>query len=206
MFADLQRLPVARVLRRMLVPLLLCGAPVLSHAAPATFFVPYDGSGNVSVFDASAGTGGWVGSLLQSPDPTVPQPLSLVSFVLFALNQSAQTLAGSFEFTTTDLASSLFGQVSGSYLNADILTQGGQFSLDYSIAGGSGAFADATGFGLAFVDFDPLGGFDNYTESGLLVFNVPEVMGVPEPGTLSLLAVSLLGLVVVRRTLNKGAR
>jgi len=196
--------------RSLFAPLACClsmlAAPLWAHAAPVSTFVPYEGSGNISVFDATAGTGGWVGSLLQSPDPAVPGPLSLVSFVLFTLNKSAQTLAGNFEFTTTDLASSLFGQVTGSYLEADILTLGGQFSLDYSIAGGSGAFTGATGFGLAFVNFDPLGVFDNYTESGLLVFDVPAVMGVPEPGTLSLLAAALLGLVAVRRTGNKAAR
>lgn len=165
--------------------------PLAAHADPVSLFVPVEGTGNVSVFDPVAGTGGWTGSLTQSPFPAVPQPLALVSLVLFQLDAVTQTLSGTFEFTTTDLASTLFGQVSGSYVEPDILLAGGQFSVDYSIAGGSGMFVGASGYGLSLVDFAPLAGaFDNYAEAGLLVLNVAE------PGTLVLAGFALLALCV----------
>jgi hypothetical protein len=184
--------PYAAVARRLLAALAIA-LPLAAAAEPTTYFVPYNGAGNLSVFDASAGTGGWVGQIDQTPPPDVPEPLSLVSFVLFQLDYATQTLTGSFEFTTTDLASTLFGSLTGSFFDDDILTTGGQFSIDYSIGGGSGAFAGASGFGLAFVDFDPAGSFNNYTESGLLNFTVPE------PATLPLVAACLLGFAISRK-------
>jgi hypothetical protein len=167
--------------------------PAAVQAAPEPFFVPYEGAGNVSVFDANAGTGGWVGSIDQVAPPVVPMPLSLVSVVLFNYDAMTQLLSGSFEFSTLDLASTLFGTLSGSGSSADILTAGGQFSIDYTISGGTGAFADANGFGLAFLNYDPAGTFNNYTESGVLVFTVPE------PATYALVALLLLTMGAVRR-------
>lgn len=185
--------------RRLLATLALA-LPLAALADPVSVFVPFNGQGNVSVFDAAAGSGGWVGSIHQTPPPDVPSPLSLVSVVLFQLDAATQTLTGSFEFATTDLASTLYGTLSGSFFDTDILTNGGQFSIDYSILGGSGAFGGASGFGLSFLDFDPFGtnsSFDNYAESGLLNFSVPAV--VPTPGSLALVAAGLLGLAVSRR-------
>lgn len=172
--------------------------PFAAAADPVSFFVPFNGSGNVSVFDATAGSGGWVGSLQQTPPPDVSAPLSLVSVVLFQLDAATQTLSGTFEFTSaTDLASTLYGTLSGSYVDTDILASGGQFTIDYLIAGGTGSFFGANGFGLSFLDFNPAGAFDNYAEAGLLSFSVPAV--VPTPGTLALLAAGLLALGVSRR-------
>ena len=128
--------------------LALLGATA-AQAEAVSFFVPYEGGGNVSVFDAPAGTGGWVGSIVQSPDPAVTSPLSLVSVVLFTVDELSKTLSGTFEFTTTDLLSTLFGELSGSFVEDDILTAGGQFSIDYTVQGGTGQFSRATGFGLA---------------------------------------------------------
>ena len=183
--------------RRALAGLALV-LPLAAAADPVSYFVPFNGSGNVSVFDAAAGSGGWVGSIDQTPPPDVPNPLSLVSVVLFQLDAATQTLSGSFEFTSAaDLASTLYGTLSGSFFDADILTSGGQFSIDYSIAGGTGNFFGASGFGLSFLNFDPSGAFDNYAEAGLLNFSVPAA--VPTPGTLALLAAGLLGLAATRR-------
>jgi hypothetical protein len=182
--------------RRLLAGLALA-LPLAAAADPVTFFVPFNGQGNVSVFDAAAGTGGWVGSIDQTPPPDVASPLSLVSVVLFQLDAATQTLSGSFEFSTTDLASTLYGTLSGSFFDTDILTSGGQFSIDYNIQGGSGAFGGAGGFGLSFLNFDPAGAFDNYSEAGLLSFSVPAA--VPTPGSLALVAAGLLGLAVSRR-------
>jgi hypothetical protein len=112
--------------------------------------------------------------------------------VLFQLDAATQTLSGSFEFTTTDLASTLFGTLSGSYFDTDILNTGGQFSIDYSILGGTGLFGGASGFGLSFVDYNPAGTFNNYAEAGLLNFTVPA------PGTLALVAAGLLAIAVSR--------
>jgi hypothetical protein len=175
---------------------LLCAAaaPAPALADPVSYFVPYTGPGNVAVFDASAGTGGWVGSIDQFPDPSVPTPLALVSVVLFTVDAATQTFTGTFDFTTTDLVSSLFGTLSGTVSTADILTAGGQFSIDYAILGGTGLFDGAQGFGLSFLDFNPVAaGIDNYLESGLLVF------AVPEPATLALVAMALLWVMTLSR-------
>ena len=182
--------------RRALLSPLLCAtlltpfAISTATAAPVDYFVPYLGQGNLSVFDATAGTGGWVGSIDEVLDPSNPgAPLSLVSVVLFTLNRTAHTLMGSFEFTTTDLLSTLYGELTGTFLDSNILTQGGQFSLDYRIDGGTGQFARASGFGLAFVDYNPAGTFNNYGESGVLVFTVPS----PATGALVLAGLLALG-------------
>ncbi|MCU0919518.1 MAG: PEP-CTERM sorting domain-containing protein, partial [Burkholderiaceae bacterium] len=162
----------------------------------------YTGSGNAVPFDAGTGAGGWVGAIDQVPDPGVSDPLSLVSFVVFTYNAAAGSLSGTFEFTrSADLGSTLFGVLTGSTTDPDIFGLGGQWSLDYDIQGGSGQFAGASGLGLAFLQFDPLATPDNYTESGLLVFNLPDPLLVPEPASLSLVALGLLGALVLRRRL-----
>lgn len=165
----------------------LLALPV-AQAAPVQF-VPYAGSGNAVLFDASTGQGGWVGAIDEFPDPNVSNPLSLVSVVLFSYDAVNRSLTGSFEFTTSaDLGSTMYGLLSGSTSDDDIFGTGGQFALDYAIQGGSGAFFGASGFGLAFLQFDPQATLDNYAESGLLVFSVPE------PAALPWLALGLLAL------------
>jgi hypothetical protein len=172
--------------------------PLLAQAEPVSFFVPFNGAGNVAVFDPSVVTGGWVGSVDQTAPPVVASPLSLVSVVLFNLNSTAQTLTGTFEFTNSaDLSSTLFGSLAGSFGVADILSQGGQFSIDYTITGGTGLYANASGFGLSFVDFDPRQTFNNYGEAGLLNFSIPAA--VPEPATWLLGALGLTLLAASRR-------
>ena len=170
--------------------------PLAAQADPVPLFVPFEGAGNVLVIDAVAGTGAWTGSIEQSAFPAVPMPLSLVSVVSFQLDALTRTLAGTFEFTTAaDLASTLFGQVSGSYFDLDILNMGGQFSIDYTIVGGTGAFSGATGYGLSFIDYDVSPGlFNNYTEAGALVITLPE------PATMALAGLGLLGMLWQRRT------
>ena len=178
----------ARALRSVTLALLplLALAPA---AQAALVFAPFSGSGNAVVFDPATGDGGWVGSITQTPDPGVADPLDLASVVLFTVDPLTQMLSGQFSFTrSSDLGATLFGLVTGSTADADVFTTGGQFALDYSILGGTGDFIGASGFGLSFLDFDPDGVFDNYAETGLLV------LAVPEPGSLPLLALALGGL------------
>lgn len=190
---------LSRMARRLLlaaslmVNSLVLVAPLTAHAEPLSLFVPFAGAGNLSVFSASAGTGGWVGSIDQTAPPVVDGPLSLVSFVLFTIDASALTLSGNFEFTTADLMSTFYGDVSGTVSAANILSRGGQFGVDYTIRGGTGAFLDASGYGLAFVDYNPAGAFNNYAESGVLVASVPE------PGTPALLAAGMLAAAATLR-------
>jgi hypothetical protein len=187
--------------RQLAAATLLLAATLPAAADPVSYFVPYSGQGNVAVFDAVAGTGGWVGSIDQFPDPGVSAPLSLVSVVLFTVDAATQTFTGSFEFTTTDLLSTLFGDISGTVSVADILDVGGQFSIDYQILGGTGLFARASGFGLAFLDFDPLAtGRDNHGESGLLSFTVPE------PASLALVALALMAALTLTQSSRKARR
>ena len=183
------------------VALVLPFSASTAHAANSVdFFVPYSGEGNLAVFDATMGTGGWVGAIDQSAFPVVASPLSFVSSVLFTLNTPNNTFAGSFEFTTVDLTSSLFGTLAGSYANADVFNLGGQLSIDYQILGGSGQFAGASGFGLSLIEFDPAAGsvsatLNNYSEAGLLSFAAP----VPEPSTWLLMGLGLGLLATVKR-------
>lgn len=166
--------------------------PLAAQADPVTYAVPYAGAGNVA--DFGGGSGGWVGSIDETL-PTIQGDLpSLVSVVTFTIDSLSQTLNGSFQFTTAaDLASTIYGMVSASDVTGDFLSQGGQLSLNYDIQGGTGQFLGASGFGLAFLDYDPTQTFNNYSETGLLAF------AVPEPGTLALAAAGLLMLSLGRR-------
>ncbi len=171
------------------------GSTSARAADSVDYFVPYSGEGNLVVFDAATGSGGWVGSIDQSAFPPVASPLNFTSQVLFTLDAASNTFSGSFAFNTTDLASSLFGNLSGSYLNSDVFQFGGQLSIDYQILGGSGQFSGASGFGLSLLDFDPVGSFNNYSEAGLLSFAAP----VPEPSTWMLMGLGLGLLAWTRR-------
>lgn len=185
---------LTRALRTAALALLPLLALAPAAQAGPLVFAPFFGSGNAVVFDPTTGDGGWVGSIEQFPDPDVADPLDLVSVVLFNYDMTSQMLSGEFTFTrSADLGATLFGLVSGSSTVADLFGQGGQLALDYTIQGGTGDFAGASGFGLSFLQFDPAGTFDNYQEDGLLLFSVPE------PGSLPLLAGALGVLAVLRR-------
>ncbi len=171
---------------------LLPALPAVCHADAVSYFAAYSGAGNVSVFDPVAGTGGWVGSIDAVPPPVVGDLPSLVPVVLFTIDPLTNLFTGTFEFDTTDLQSSLYGSLSGA-ADPGFLTVGGQLSIDYAILGGTGAFDSANGFGLAFLNYDPAGGFNNYSETGLFSF------AVPEPGSLALAGLGLAVIAVRRR-------
>ena len=160
----------------------------------ATVDIPFEGAGNVVVFDPLAGTGGWVGSFDEVLAPGNPGPSrSFVSVVTFTFDALTQMLNGQFEFTNAlDLNSTLFGTVLGSAFGP--LEPGGQLSLDYSVTGGSGDYQGARGFGLSFLTYDVTATtFDNYSEQGLLVVEVPT------PATLPLAAAGLALLALAHR-------
>lgn len=173
-----------------------CLFPVASQAAGPSL-LPFVGEGNLVVFDLAAGSGGWVGSVTEYSDPAapLPMPMSLVSVVLFDFDLAAQALSGTFEFTTTDLAGSLLGTVTGTFADADVFTKGGQLSLDYLVQSATGKLAGVSGYGLSFLNFDPSAtGLNNYSEEGAAVLTV-----VPEPATTALFAAGLLLIGLSRR-------
>jgi hypothetical protein len=197
----------ATLRRALCMATVALSVPALAQADPTPLFVPlfvpFNGAGNISMFDAS--NGGWAGSIEQTAPPVVSEPLSLVSVVLFKLNAATQTLTGTFEFTrSSDLGATLFGDITGSYSVADILNVGGQFSLDYTVRGGTGDYFGYSGFGLSFVDFDPKAVFNNYAEAGLLTLDLPGA--VPEPATWALVLMGLLALIAFPRLHAKALR
>jgi hypothetical protein len=154
----------------------------------------FEGRGNLLVFDAAAGSGGWNGEISEFADPALPAPLSFAVLVLFDYDAAANQLMGSFEFTQADdLGSSLFGSLAGGFTDpAGSLAGGGQLGLDYQVLGGTGRYAGSSGFALSFLSFDPAAtGDNNYAEQGLLA-------AVPEPGMAALLSAGLLLLALVR--------
>ncbi len=172
-----------------------------AHAAarPLPASLPFDGAGNVVVFDDTAGTGGWVGSITEFSDPASPvaNPWSFASVVTFAYDAASNLLSGHFELTdASDLSGSLFGSISGGFSDpARTLATGGQLALDYAVEGGTGTLSGYTGFGLSFLTYDPSStAFDNYSESGVIVATVPE------PATAWLLAAGLAVVGLSRRT------
>jgi hypothetical protein len=169
----------------------LAAPPV--QAADLSNFV-FDGRGNLLVFDAAAGSGGWNGEISEFADPALPSPLSFAVLVLFDYDAAANRLLGSFEFTQADdLGASIFGSVAGGFTDpAGSLAGGGQLELDYQVLGGTGRYAGSRGFALSFLSFDPgATGDNNYAEQGLL-------LAVPEPGVAALLSAGLLLLALTR--------
>lgn len=174
--------------------LLTLAAAPQARAGELSDFV-FDGAGNLLVFDAAAGSGGWNGEIIEFADPALPAPLSFAVLVLFSYDATVNRLLGSFEFTqANDLGSAIFGSVEGGFTGmSGSLTGGGQLGLDYKVLGGTGRYAGSSGFGLSLLSFDPAAtGDNNYVEQGLLV-------AVPEPGMAGLMATGLVLLALVRR-------
>ncbi len=182
--------------------LLALGWGPVAHAAVVD--LPFEGAGNVVLFDPLAGSGGWVGSADEVLAPGFGGGArQWVSVVTFSFDARANTLSGAFEFTDAlDLDSTVFGTLLGAFTNPlDRLATGGQWALDYTVAGGTGSWQGASGFGLSFLTYDPVATtFNNYSEQGLLVLTVPE------PGTLPmvLLGAALLVAYARRRQRQRG--
>jgi hypothetical protein len=180
------------------VACMLCLAAPPAQAASLPNFV-FDGQGNLLVFDAASGSGGWNGEISEFAVPALPAPLpaplSFAVLVTFDYDVVLNRLLGSFEFTQADdLSSSIFGNVAGGFTAAGgSLVGGGQLELDYQVLGGTGRHAGLSGFGLSFLGFDPSasGTHNNYFEQGLIV-------AVPEPSVAGLMAFGLLALALVR--------
>jgi len=176
------------------VACMLCLAEPPAQAASLPNFV-FDGRGNLLVFDAASGSGGWNGEISEFADPALSAPLSFAVLVTFDYDVVLNRLLGSFEFTQADdLSSSIFGNVAGGVTAAaGSLAGGGQLALEYQVMGGTGRYAGLSGFGLSFLGFDPSasGTHNNYFEQGLIV-------AVPEPSVAGLMAFGLLALALVR--------
>lgn len=196
-------------LRRQAAALATCAAlaTTATQAAPvaASQFSPTMGQGNAVAFDPQGLSGGWAGSLAGLVDPMTGAPIDLVSIASITIDPLQGTVSGSFELTEAlGLGSTLFGLLSGMASQPDLLLAGGQLALDYLVQGGTGVFADASGYGLAFIDFDPTAQPDNYRESGLFVVDVPNA--VPEPGALALLVLALLAAASTTKAANARRR
>lgn len=187
--------PTLPTLRRWLAAAAcLLSLSALQAQAQALSNFSFDGRGNLLVFDAAAGSGGWNGEISEFSDSALPAPLSFAVLVLFDYDAALNRLFGTFEFTQADdLNSSIFGHVMGGFTDVSgSLAGGGQLGLDYSLLGGTGRYAGASGFGLSFLSFDPAAtGDNNYVEQGLLV-------AVPEPGMAGLMAGGLIALALAR--------
>jgi hypothetical protein len=185
-------LAVAATLHRLMAATTLGLAAVSAvQAGPLSSF-SFAGDGNVLVFDALAGAGGWNGQITEFADPPLAAPRSLASLVTFSYDASANVLTGQFEFTdAVDLLSNAFGTLMGRFTDpAGNLVDGGQLELDYSVLGGTGLFSGSSGFGLSFLSFDPQStAFNNYREDGLLV--VGATAAVPLPGSAPLVGLGL---------------
>ena len=186
-FALMQR---ALLCMSVALPLAL---PVAAQAGPVEYNVFFEGQGSL-VFDAATNTGAWTGTIDESPFPPVVSPLGLLSVVSFSFDGASGMLTGMFELTSaSQFADTLVGRIDGLLTQGDFAS-GGQLALDYTIENGSGQFLQASGFGVSLLDFvAPVNGFSDYTESGVLVF------AVPEPAPWALTVAGLLALLATRR-------
>jgi len=170
--------------------------PLAAMAGPAVTYDAFlEGSG-ITVYDATTGSGAWLGTLSDSPFPVQTNPLSLLSRVNFNFDTMNNLLSGDFEFTAmNDFGSTILGFLSGSFVQGDFDTVG-QLFLNYDIRGGTGSFDGAIGYLISFLDVvaDPAGGgFGTYAEVATGQF------AVAEPATLALVGMALLGLAWQRR-------
>ncbi len=179
--------------RALLSAAVVLSLPLSAGAALVPVQFVFDGAGGLS-YNPGAGTGTWMGTLVDlgfvgSP-PMLPALTSQVSFSL-----SGVTLSGMFEFAN-GAANLLTGQVSGTVDDAD-LSDGGQLLLDYTVAGGTGQFANATGFAISILDFAPaINGVSAYTE---VATGELQVQQIPEPAGWTLASMALLALLATRR-------